>query len=63
MWVAALDRFRVLYDETIQMLLALQRMMPLERYAEIDAMCGRAEWQPEAIFARLRGARLDLVKK
>lgn len=63
MWVAALDRFRKLYDETIQMLLALQRMKPLERYAEIHAMCSRAEWQPEAIFARLRGARLDDVRK
>lgn len=63
MWVATLDLFRALYDETVQMLYALQRMKPLERYAEIEALCTRAEWQAENIFARLRGMRLTDVKK
>jgi hypothetical protein len=63
MWVANLGYFRALYDEVIQMLYALQRLKPLERYAEIEALCTRAEWQPGAIFARLRGVRLDLGKK
>jgi hypothetical protein len=63
MWIAALDRFRAFYDEAVQMLYALQRMKPLERYAEIEAVCTRAEWQPENIFARLRGLRLNEVKK
>jgi hypothetical protein len=63
MWVAGLDKFRHLYEETIQMLYALQRMKPLERCAEIEALCTRAEWQPQAIFQRLRGARLLDVKK
>jgi len=63
MWVATLDLFRTLHDETVQMLYALQRMKPLERYAEIEALCTRAEWQAENIFARLRGLRLTDVKK
>lgn len=41
---------------------ALQRMSPIERYAEIEAMVTRPEWQPEAIFQRLRGKRLADVK-
>jgi hypothetical protein len=63
MWIAAVEKFKSLYDDTIQMLLALQRMKPLERYAEINALCMRAEWQPAAIFERLRGQRLVDVKK
>jgi len=63
MWIAAVEKFKLLYDDTIQMLLALQRMKPLERYAEINALCMRAEWQPAAIFERLRGQRLLDVKK
>jgi tetratricopeptide (TPR) repeat protein len=63
MWLSGLDVFRKLFDDTIQMLYALQRMNPLERYAEIDALTGRAEWQPQAIFARLKGVRLLDVQK
>jgi hypothetical protein len=63
MWVATLDAFRTLYEETMQMLYALQRMKPLERYAEIEALSTRAEWQPEAIFQRLRGVRLPDARK
>ena len=37
-------------------------MSPIERYAEIEAMVTRPEWQPEAIFQRLRGKRLADVK-
>lgn len=63
MWVAGLDIFHHLFDETFQMLRSLQRMNPLERYAEIEALTSRAEWQPDAIFAKLRGNRLSDVKK
>ena len=63
MSVATLDRYRALYDETIQMLLALQRMKPLDRYGEIEALCTRVEWQPKAVFQRLRGSRLLDVRK
>ncbi len=63
MWIAGVEKFKALYDDTIQMLLALQRLKPLERYAEINALCMRAEWQPEAIFERVRGQRLLEVKK
>lgn len=41
MWVAGVGAFRQLYDETIQMLRALQRMTPLNRYAEIAAISAR----------------------
>jgi hypothetical protein len=63
MWVAGLDVFRQLYEDAIQMLLALQRMKPADRYAEIDALVSRAEWQPSAIFQRLRGRLLSEVQK
>lgn len=63
MWVSSLDNFRRLLDETIQMLNALQRMKPLERYAEIEALTSRTEWQPSALFEKLRGSRLVDVKK
>ena len=62
MWVTLLGPVREFYEETIQTLLALQRMNPMERYVEIEAMVTRAEWQPEAIFQRLRGKRLVDVK-
>lgn len=58
MWVSALDKFRRLYDEVVQTLLALQRLTPAERYIEIEAMSTRAEWLPAAIFLKLRGKRL-----
>jgi hypothetical protein len=50
MWVTQLGRFRSLYEDTIQMLFALQRMQPLQRYGEIDSLVARAEWQPELFF-------------
>jgi hypothetical protein len=63
MWVAQLQRLRTLYEDTVQMLLALQRMQPLQRYAEIESLVMRAEWQPEQIFQRIRGRRLIDVKR
>lgn len=45
MWLANLAPFRVLYDEFIQMLYALQRMTPLQRVPEMQAVAQRAEWQ------------------
>lgn len=63
MWIAALDKFRQLYEDTVQMLLALQRATPANRYAEIATLAQRAEWQPAAIFERLRGRRLIDVRK
>ena len=33
---------------------AVQRLTPMERVAEMEAIALRAEWQPEAIFMRLR---------
>ena len=63
MWVSGLDKFRKLFEETIQMLLAVQRLNPLERYTEIEALATRAEWQPDAIFQKLRGVRLTDAKK
>ena len=62
MSVTVLGPIREFYEETIQTLLALQRMTPMERYAEIEAMASRPEWQPEAILKRLRGRRLVDVK-
>ena len=62
-YLAGLDKFRNLYEETIQMLYAVQRLNPLERYAEIDELSTRAEWQPAAIFEKLRSARLMDVKR
>jgi hypothetical protein len=63
MWVTQLQRLRTLYEDTVQMLLALQRMQPLQRYAEIESLVMRAEWQPEQIFERIRGRRLIDVKR
>ena len=60
--VTLLGLIREFYEETIQTLLALQRMNPMERYVEIEAMVTRAEWQPDAIFHQLRGKRLVDVK-
>lgn len=62
MSVSDVEPFKRLFDETMQMLLALQRMKPLDRYAEIGAIPQRAEWQPEAIFNRLRGRPLTELK-
>jgi hypothetical protein len=62
MWVTTLGTVRTLFEETTQMLRALQRMNPLERYAEIEALCTRAEWQPENIFRRICGHRLADLK-
>ena len=63
MWLTDVDRIKRLYEETVQMLLALQRMKPLDRYVEIGALSTRAEWQPNAIFERIRGNRLIDKKK
>ncbi|TIM96819.1 MAG: DEAD/DEAH box helicase [Mesorhizobium sp.] len=59
MWASDTSRFKALFDDTMQMLRSLQRMAPLDRYAEMTAVCARAEWQPDAIFERLRGIRLQ----
>jgi hypothetical protein len=61
MWLANLAPFRQLYDDFLQMLSALQRLTPLQRIPEMQAVALRAEWQPEAIFMRLRGSRLASV--
>ena len=58
MWLATLAPFRQFYDEFVQMDSALQRLTPLQRVAEMEAVALRADWQPEAIFARLRGVNL-----
>ncbi|WP_051448271.1 DEAD/DEAH box helicase family protein [Bradyrhizobium sp. WSM1417] len=61
MWLANLAPFRTVYDELVQMLYALQRLTPLQRIPEMQAVSERAEWQPDAIFARLRGTSLAKV--
>jgi hypothetical protein len=61
MWLATLAPFRQFYDEFVQMVSALQRLTPLQRVAEMEAVALRAEWQPEGIFARLRGVNLVSV--
>jgi hypothetical protein len=58
MWLATLAPFRQFYDEFVQMVSALQRLTPLQRVAEMEAVALRADWQPEVIFARLRGVNL-----
>lgn len=58
MSVCDVGEFRRLYDETNQMLFAVQRLEPMQRYVEIEALVERVEWQPEYIFQRLRGALL-----
>lgn len=64
MWATRVGTIQQLFGEFINLLLALQRMPPLERYAEISAVCARPEWRIDAIFQRLRGVRLlDLTEK
>ena len=58
MWLANLAPFRQLFDEFLQELAALQRLPPLQRVPEMEAFALRAEWQPEAIFLRLRGVQI-----
>jgi len=58
MWLASLAPFRLLFDEFLQSLFALQRLPPLQRIPEMEAFALRAEWQPEAIFLRLRGVQI-----
>jgi hypothetical protein len=58
MWVSDLAAFKKFYDETSQMLLAVQRLEPRQRFVEIEALSQRPEWQPIAIFERLKGTRL-----
>jgi Type III restriction enzyme, res subunit len=55
MWHTNVNAFKSLYEETMVMLKALQRMTPLDRYAEISALCVRPEWQLGAIFAKIKG--------
>ena len=62
MWVSDLSEFRRLYEETNQMLLAVQRLEPQQRYVEIEALSQRPEWQPQTIFERLRGTKLVDLK-
>jgi hypothetical protein len=57
-WVSDVAAFQRLFDEFTQTLRALQRLSPLERYAEISAIVQRPEWQPPAIFEKLRGKQL-----
>src|SRR5258708_35793006 len=61
MWLANLAPFRLLYDEFLQMLYALQRLTPLQRIPEMEAVAQRAEWQPDTIFARLRATTLRKI--
>jgi hypothetical protein len=61
MWLANMAPFRLLYDEFLQMLYALQRLTPLQRIPEMQAVAQRAEWQPDTIFARLRGTSLGKI--
>jgi hypothetical protein len=61
MWLANLAPFRQLFDEFLQSLAALQRLAPLQRVSEMEAFALRAEWQPEAIFLRLRGIQMLTV--
>ena len=57
-WVSDVATFKRLFGEFEQTLRALQRLNPLERYAEINAVVQRPEWQPPAIFNKLRGKQL-----
>jgi hypothetical protein len=61
MWLATLAPFRQFYDEFVQMISALQRLTPLQRVLEMESVALRAEWQPEAIFMRLRGSSLASI--
>jgi hypothetical protein len=61
MWLATLAPFREFYDEFVQMISALQRLTPLQRVLEMESVALRAEWQPEAIFMRLRGRSLASI--
>jgi hypothetical protein len=62
MWVSDLGGFKMVYDEAMGMLRALQRMTPLDRYAEINALCVRPEWQLDAIFTKVRGKKALTLK-
>lgn len=57
MWHSDVGAFRSLYEDAMTMLRSLQRMPPLDRYAEINALCVRPEWQLDAIFAKIRGVQ------
>jgi hypothetical protein len=57
-WVSDVATFKRLFGEFEQTLRALQRLNPLEWYAEINAVVQRPEWQPLAIFNKLRGKQL-----
>lgn len=61
MWLANLIPFKQLFNEYLQMLAAVQRLPPLERIPEMQALSQRAEWQPEAIFARLKAINLASI--
>lgn len=61
MWLSNLAPFRQLFEDYNQMLLSLQRLTPAQRVVEMQAVSQRAEWQPEAIFSRVRGAKLATV--
>lgn len=58
MWLSSLGSFRELYEEYSQMLRAIQRLTPAQRLVEMQSIAQRAEWQPDAIFAKIRGRRL-----
>jgi hypothetical protein len=62
MWASDLGRFRALFEEFNQTLLATQRIPPNLRYAGVEALAQRAEWQPQALFARIRGVPLEKLK-
>lgn len=58
MWLATVAPFRQLFDDFMQSIAALQRIPPLQRISEMEAFAIRAEWQPEAIFGRVKGMQM-----
>jgi hypothetical protein len=59
MWHINTVDIQVIFKEYVNLLFALQKMPPLDRYAEISAMCVRPEWQMDGIFHRIRGGVLS----
>jgi hypothetical protein len=55
MWISTRESLKSLYERIISTLHALQRLPPLQRFGEINALVQRPEWQPSAIFAEIRG--------
>jgi hypothetical protein len=62
MWLVGTSAVKQFFYEVIQTLEALQRMEPLERYPELNAMSNRPEWRPKGIFDKIRARRLQDAK-